>query len=46
MTGDKLPAEAAIMVEFGVSRTVVREVISRLQASGPAWPCGRSRRST
>lgn len=32
--GDKLPAEAAIMQEFGVSRTVVREAISRLQASG------------
>ena len=32
--GDKLPTEAAIMEEFGVSRTVVREAISRLQASG------------
>lgn len=32
--GDKLPTEAAIMAEFGVSRTVVREAISRLQASG------------
>ena len=32
--GDKLPAEAEIMVEFGVSRTVVREVISKLQAGG------------
>ena len=32
--GDKLPTEAAIMGEFGVSRTVVREAISRLQASG------------
>lgn len=32
--GDKLPTEAAIMKEFGVSRTVVREAISRLQASG------------
>ena len=32
--GDKLPAEAAIMKEFGVSRTVVREAISRLQTSG------------
>jgi DNA-binding FadR family transcriptional regulator len=33
-TGDKLPTEAAIMEEFGVSRTVVREAISKLQASG------------
>lgn len=32
--GEKLPTEAAIMEEFGVSRTVVREAISRLQASG------------
>lgn len=32
--GDKLPSEAAIMAEFGVSRTVVREAISKLQASG------------
>ena len=32
--GEKLPTEAAIMAEFGVSRTVVREAISRLQASG------------
>ena len=33
-TGEKLPTEAAIMEEFGVSRTVVREAISRLQAAG------------
>ena len=33
-TGAKLPTEAAIMEEFGVSRTVVREAISKLQASG------------
>lgn len=32
--GGKLPTEAAIMEEFGVSRTVVREAISRLQAAG------------
>jgi GntR family transcriptional repressor for pyruvate dehydrogenase complex len=32
--GDKLPTEAEIMGEFGVSRTVVREAISKLQASG------------
>jgi GntR family transcriptional regulator, transcriptional repressor for pyruvate dehydrogenase complex len=31
---DKLPTEAEIMDEFGVSRTVVREAISKLQASG------------
>lgn len=40
--GDKLPAEAAIMAEFGVSRSVVREARARLQASGPDHParCG------
>lgn len=32
--GDKLPTEAEIMEEFGVSRTVVREAISKLQAAG------------
>lgn len=32
--GEKLPTEAAIMEEFRVSRTVVREAISRLQAAG------------
>ena len=32
--GAKLPTEAAFMAEFGVSRTVVREAISKLQASG------------
>src|SRR3954470_13009280 len=32
--GDKLPTEAAIMAEFDVSRTVVREALSKLQASG------------
>jgi DNA-binding FadR family transcriptional regulator len=32
--GAKLPTEAAIMAEFGVSRTVVREAISKLQAGG------------
>lgn len=32
--GDKLPTEAAIMEEFGVSRTVVREALSKLQAGG------------
>jgi DNA-binding FadR family transcriptional regulator len=32
--GDKLPTESEIMQRFGVSRTVVRESLSRLQASG------------
>lgn len=32
--GDKLPTEAEFMAEFGVSRTVVREAISKLQAAG------------
>ncbi len=31
--GDKLPAESAFMAEYGVSRTVVREALSMLQAS-------------
>lgn len=33
-SGAKLPTEAEIMDEFGVSRTVVREALSRLQAAG------------
>jgi DNA-binding FadR family transcriptional regulator len=32
--GDKLPTEGALAAEFGVSRTVVREALSRLQAAG------------
>ncbi|MGE4242845.1 FadR/GntR family transcriptional regulator [Ramlibacter sp.] len=32
--GAKLPTEGEIIAEFGVSRTVVREAISRLQAGG------------
>jgi DNA-binding FadR family transcriptional regulator len=32
--GDKLPTEAEIMRDWGVSRTVVREALSRLQAGG------------
>ena len=32
--GDKLPTESEIMLTQGVSRTVVREAISRLQAAG------------
>lgn len=32
--GAKLPTEAEVMAEFGVSRTVVREAISKLQAAG------------
>ncbi|SAL55184.1 FadR/GntR family transcriptional regulator [Caballeronia humi] len=31
--GDKLPTEAALMTQFSVSRSVVREAISRLQAA-------------
>ena len=31
--GEKLPTEAIIMRNFAVSRTVVREALSRLQAS-------------
>ena len=31
---DKLPAESALMEQFAVSRTVIREAISRLQAAG------------
>ncbi|MFP5389978.1 MAG: FadR/GntR family transcriptional regulator [Gammaproteobacteria bacterium] len=30
--GDKLPTESAIMAQYGVSRTVVREALSHLQA--------------
>lgn len=32
--GDKLPSESVIMAQFDVSRTVVREALSKLQASG------------
>jgi len=32
--GDRVPSEPELMKEFGVSRTVVREAMSRLQASG------------
>ena len=32
--GDKLPTEPEVMAQQGVSRTVVREAISRLQAAG------------
>lgn len=32
--GDKLPSENALMGEFGVSRTVVRSALTRLQAEG------------
>ena len=32
--GGKLPTEAAIMAEYAVSRTVVREALSKLQAAG------------
>lgn len=32
--GQRLPTESALMAEHGVSRTVVREALSQLQASG------------
>src|SRR5690606_39097530 len=32
--GDKLPTESSLMSQHGVSRTVVREAISHLQAAG------------
>jgi DNA-binding FadR family transcriptional regulator len=32
--GSKLPTESDLLIEYGVSRTVVREAVSRLQASG------------
>ena len=32
--GAKLPSEAALIAEYAVSRTVVREAVSRLQAEG------------
>jgi GntR family transcriptional repressor for pyruvate dehydrogenase complex len=32
--GERLPAESSLVEEFGVSRTVVREAVSRLQAAG------------
>jgi GntR family transcriptional repressor for pyruvate dehydrogenase complex len=32
--GERLPTESAIMAQYGVSRTVVREAISHLQAAG------------
>ncbi|MEO7393270.1 MAG: FadR/GntR family transcriptional regulator [Ramlibacter sp.] len=32
--GDKLPTESEIMQAYGVSRTVVREALSRMQAAG------------
>jgi DNA-binding FadR family transcriptional regulator len=32
--GDKLPTESEIMLEHGVSRSVVREAMSRMQAAG------------
>ncbi|WP_049561483.1 FadR/GntR family transcriptional regulator [Nonomuraea sp. SBT364] len=32
--GEKLPTESSLIEEFGVSRTVVREAVSQLQAAG------------
>jgi GntR family transcriptional regulator, transcriptional repressor for pyruvate dehydrogenase complex len=34
VAGARLPTESEVMAEFGVSRTVVREALSRLQAAG------------
>jgi GntR family transcriptional repressor for pyruvate dehydrogenase complex len=34
VSGEKLPSESELMVSFAVSRTVIREAISRLQAAG------------
>jgi GntR family transcriptional repressor for pyruvate dehydrogenase complex len=34
LPGEKLPSESALMERFSVSRTVIREAISRLQAEG------------
>ena len=36
--GDKLPSENTLVPEHGVSRTVVREALSKLQASGLVEP--------
>lgn len=32
--GEKLPTEKALAVEFGVSRTVIREAVAALRADG------------
>jgi len=34
LPGERLPSESAIVGEYGVSRTVVREALSKLQAAG------------
>ena len=34
LEGDKLPTEAMLVAQFGVSRTVVREAVSRLKSLG------------
>src|SRR3546814_17048241 len=36
--GDKLPSSAQLTVEYGVSRTVVREAVAALQADGLVEP--------
>ena len=36
--GDKLPSEARIAEDFGVSRTVVREAVAALRADGLVEP--------
>ncbi|NIB59842.1 FadR/GntR family transcriptional regulator, partial [Agrobacterium tumefaciens] len=37
-TGDRLPSEAQLTQEFGVSRTVVREAIASLRSDGLVEP--------
>ena len=34
VAGDRLPTEASLVKQFGVSRTVVREAVSRLKSLG------------
>ena len=36
--GDRLPTESALSAQFGVSRTVVREALSRLKSLGMVEP--------
>jgi GntR family transcriptional repressor for pyruvate dehydrogenase complex len=40
--GDRLPAERELMVQFGVSRTVVREAVRSLAAKGLVQPRARA----
>ena len=41
--GERLPTEAEIATQYGVSRTVVREAISRLRADGDGHRAAGSR---